>query len=88
MKPDNPGNFFEYIDGVFSQELPSNLANRPNTLENRGQLLRKTRNTILQMNAQAKSELNITALLLLERYKLSIFYDKYSHRYIGVPPQL
>jgi hypothetical protein len=75
MKADNPGNFFEFIDGVFSQGLPSNIANRPNTLEDGGRLLRKTRSAILQIDAQEKSELNITALLLPERYKLSIYYE-------------
>ncbi|MGC2682014.1 MAG: hypothetical protein WA323_09105 [Candidatus Nitrosopolaris sp.] len=68
-------NFFENSDDLFNQPikdygLPS--------IKAKGQLLRKARRTQQRMNSQAKSELNITALLLPESYKLSHYYQTLS----------
>lgn len=73
MEADYPGNFFEYIDSLFSQDLPENTADSL-TIKDKGDLLRMTRFAIRQMHAEAKSELDITVLLLPERYKLSELY--------------
>lgn len=73
MEVDYPGNFFEYIDSLFSQDLPENTADSL-TIKDKGDLLRMTRFAIRQMHAEAKSELDITVLLLPERYKLSELY--------------
>lgn len=51
---------------------------RPHTNEQKGQLLQKTRRAQERMNVQARSELNITRLLLPERYKLSPYYETLS----------
>jgi hypothetical protein len=68
-------NIFGYLDNLFSQQIEDT---RPHTIEQKGQLLQKTRRALERMNAQARSELNITRLLLPERYKLSPYYETLS----------
>jgi len=68
-------NIFGYLDNLFSQHI-ENI--RPHTIKEKGQLLRKAKRAQVRMNAQAKSELNITTLLLPERYKISPYYETLS----------
>jgi hypothetical protein len=57
-------NFFEYLESLFCQPI-EDIRGHQN--KGKGQLLRKIRRALQRMNAQAKSELNITAPLLPER---------------------
>lgn len=68
-------NIFGYLDNLFSQHI-ENI--RPHTIKEKGQLLRRAKRAQGRMNAQAKSELNITRLLLPERYKISPYYETLS----------
>jgi hypothetical protein len=75
IKKCHTSHIFSYLDNLFSQHI-ENI--RPHTIEQKGQLLQKTRRALEKMNAQARSELNITRLLLPERYKLSPYYETLS----------
>ncbi|MGB8934947.1 MAG: hypothetical protein WCC17_07560 [Candidatus Nitrosopolaris sp.] len=80
VKADVPCNFFEYLESLFSQHIKDI---RDHNIREKGQFLRKTRRAQLRMNAQDRSELNITALLLPERYKLSPYYQTLSSEMNG-----
>jgi hypothetical protein len=75
IKTCDKSHIFSYLGDLFSQHI-ENL--RPHTIEQKGQLLQKTRRALERMNTQARSELNITTLLLPERYKLSPYYETLS----------
>jgi hypothetical protein len=62
---------FGYLDNLFSQHIEDI---RDHGINEKGQLLPKVTRAQQRTNAQAKSEQNITTLLLPERYKLSLYY--------------
>ena len=71
-------NFLEFLNSLFSQELLSSIARTRTLIKEKGDLLRKVRMVQQQMNPKAKSELNITTLLLPERYKTTTYYQTLS----------
>jgi hypothetical protein len=65
-------NFPEYLNYLYSQHIPDDW---PLKIYGKGSLLRRSRIVQAQRDTQEKSEFNITALFLPERFKLTPYYE-------------